>query len=68
MALAVDVGVLIASGRVYGGRGRRALLLTVYVEVVRGTPVLLQLFVLYYGLSVASSGCRRSSPRSSASA
>ena len=25
--------------------------LTVYVEVVRGTPVLLQLFVLYYGLS-----------------
>ena len=26
-------------------------LLTVYVEVMRGTPVLLQLFVLYYGLS-----------------
>ena len=26
-------------------------LLLVYVEVVRGTPVLLQLFVLYYGLS-----------------
>jgi ABC-type amino acid transport system permease subunit len=26
-------------------------LLTVYVEVTRGTPVLLQLFVLYYGLS-----------------
>jgi ABC-type amino acid transport system permease subunit len=25
--------------------------LTVYVEVVRGTPVLLQLFVIYYGLS-----------------
>ena len=25
--------------------------LAVYVEVVRGTPVLLQLFVLYYGLS-----------------
>ena len=28
-----------------------AALLAVYVEVVRGTPVLLQLFVLYYGLS-----------------
>jgi polar amino acid transport system substrate-binding protein len=25
--------------------------LTVYVEVMRGTPVLLQLFVIYYGLS-----------------
>ena len=27
------------------------LLLTAYVEVMRGTPVLLQLFVIYYGLS-----------------
>ena len=50
MALAILVGVLIASGRVYGGPALRALLM-IYVEVVRGTPVLLQLFVLYYGLS-----------------
>ena len=50
MALAVFVGVFIASGRVYGNAFVRALL-TMYVEVVRGTPVLLQLFVLYYGLS-----------------
>jgi polar amino acid transport system substrate-binding protein len=50
MALAIVVGVLIASGRVYGSAPIRALL-TIYVEVVRGTPVLLQLFVLYYGLS-----------------
>ena len=50
MALAVFAGVFIASGRVYGSAPMRALL-TVYVEVVRGTPVLLQLFVLYYGLS-----------------
>jgi polar amino acid transport system substrate-binding protein len=50
MALAVFVGVLIASGRVYGNAPVRALL-TMYVEIVRGTPVLLQLFVLYYGLS-----------------
>jgi polar amino acid transport system substrate-binding protein len=50
MALAVVIGVSIASGRVYAGPlVRRAL--TVYVEVTRGTPVLLQLFVLYYGLS-----------------
>jgi polar amino acid transport system substrate-binding protein len=50
MALAVFAGVFIASGRVYGNPLVRALL-TIYVEVVRGTPVLLQLFVLYYGLS-----------------
>jgi len=50
MALAICAGVLIASGRVYGSAPIRALL-TLYVEVVRGTPVLLQLFVLYYGLS-----------------
>ncbi|MDQ8168854.1 MAG: ABC transporter substrate-binding protein/permease [Gemmatimonadota bacterium] len=50
MALAVTMGVLVAAGRVYGARPLR-LLLTVYVEVIRGTPVLLQLFVLYYGLS-----------------
>jgi polar amino acid transport system substrate-binding protein len=50
MALAIFLGVLIASGRVYGNVVARSLL-TTYVEVVRGTPVLLQLFVLYYGLS-----------------
>ena len=50
MALAVFCGILIASGRVYGGAITR-LLLTSYVEIVRGTPVLLQLFVLYYGLA-----------------
>ena len=50
MALAIFVGVFIASGRVYGNALVRGIL-TTYVEVVRGTPVLLQLFVLYYGLS-----------------
>jgi polar amino acid transport system substrate-binding protein len=50
MALAVVLGMLIAIGRVYGDPLSR-LLLTVYVEVMRGTPVLLQLFVIYYGLA-----------------
>ena len=50
MALAVSLGILIASGRVYGGPVLR-MALTAYVEIIRGTPVLLQLFVLYYGLS-----------------
>ena len=50
MALAIGLGVLVATGRVYGNALVRGLL-TIYVEVTRGTPVLLQLFVLYYGLS-----------------
>jgi polar amino acid transport system substrate-binding protein len=50
MAVAVLLGVLIASGRVYGNRIAR-LALTGYVELMRGTPILLQLFVIYYGLA-----------------
>lgn len=50
MALAVSLGSGIAVGRVYGNTWVRGLL-TTYVEVTRGTPVLLQLFVLYYGLA-----------------
>jgi polar amino acid transport system substrate-binding protein len=50
MALAVILGTGIAAGRIYGPSLARAAL-TGYVELVRGTPVLLQLFVLYYGLS-----------------
>jgi polar amino acid transport system substrate-binding protein len=50
MALAIMLGSLIAAGRVYGPAPLRAAL-TTYVEVVRGTPLLLQLFVLYFGLA-----------------
>jgi polar amino acid transport system substrate-binding protein len=50
MAIAVILGVSIASGRVYGRRPVR-MALTGYVELMRGTPVLLQLFVIYYGLA-----------------
>jgi polar amino acid transport system substrate-binding protein len=50
MALAVAIGVLIASGRVYGSRPLQVAL-TAYVEIIRGTPLLLQLFVLYFGLA-----------------
>ena len=50
MALAVALGMLIAIGRIYGDPITRGLL-TIYVEVMRGTPVLLQLFVIYYGLA-----------------
>jgi polar amino acid transport system substrate-binding protein len=50
MSLAVALGVAIATGRVYGNAITRSLL-TGYVELMRGTPVLLQLFVIYYGLA-----------------
>ena len=52
MGLAVVLGVLIATGRVYGNRPLR-LVLAGYVELMRGTPILLQLFVLYYGIAAA---------------
>lgn len=50
MALAIALGLGIASGRIYGASVLRRLL-TAYVEVMRGTPVLLQLFVIYYSLA-----------------
>jgi polar amino acid transport system substrate-binding protein len=50
MLLAIALGFAIAVGRVYGDPLTRSAL-TFYVEVMRGTPVLLQLFVIYYGLS-----------------
>ena len=49
MVLAVVSGMIIATGRVYGGAVLRAAL-TSWVELLRGTPLLLQLFVLYFGL------------------
>ena len=50
MAVAVAVGLVVASGRVYGAGLLRAAM-TAYVEIIRGTPLLLQLYVLYYGLA-----------------
>jgi polar amino acid transport system substrate-binding protein len=49
-ALAVPLGLGLAIGRVYGGpAGRFAA--GAYVEIFRGTPVLLQLYVIYFGLA-----------------
>ena len=47
---ALPLGVLLAVIRSHGGRVSR-FLASAYVELFRGTPVLLQLYVLYYGLS-----------------
>ena len=48
--LALPLGVLLAVVRSHAGPAAR-FVATAYVEVLRGTPVLLQLYVLYYGLS-----------------
>jgi polar amino acid transport system substrate-binding protein len=49
MALAVALGLLLAFGRGYGPRPIRWLCV-IYVEVVRGTPLLVQLLMIYFGL------------------
>jgi polar amino acid transport system substrate-binding protein len=49
MPLAILIGLTVAVGRLYGPRWI-AWLLGVYVEVLRGTPLLLQLYVIYYVL------------------
>jgi polar amino acid transport system substrate-binding protein len=50
MALAVGGGLVLSLARRYGGAPVRAAA-GAYVEIFRGTPVLLQLYVLYYGLA-----------------
>ena len=49
LALGVVVGLPAALARVYGGPWLRRLAM-VYTELFRGTPLLVQLFVVYYGL------------------
>jgi polar amino acid transport system substrate-binding protein len=51
MPLAMAAGLLIALGRIYGNRWL-SLLLQSYVELIRGTPLMLQLFVLFYVLKL----------------
>ncbi|MGC4087472.1 MAG: ABC transporter substrate-binding protein/permease [Polyangiaceae bacterium] len=49
-ALASPLGVLVGVLRAQGGRFARVVT-TIYVELFRGTPLLLQLYVLYFGIS-----------------
>jgi polar amino acid transport system substrate-binding protein len=50
MAIAIPLGMLLSVLRQFGGPITRRLA-GAYVEVYRGTPVLLQLYLLYYGLA-----------------
>ncbi len=49
MALAVSLGLLLALSRLYGPPVSRALA-SAYIESIRGTPLLIQLFLIFYGL------------------
>lgn len=51
MPLAMLIGLAVALGRLHGPRVLRGLL-TVYVEILRGTPLMLQLYVLFYVLKL----------------
>jgi polar amino acid transport system substrate-binding protein len=52
MPLAVIAGLFVALVRLYGPKPLRGLF-TAYVEVLRGTPLMLQLYALYYAIPPA---------------
>jgi polar amino acid transport system permease protein len=49
LLIGMALGFPVALARVYGPKWLRWLV-TAYVEIFRGTPVLVQLFLIYYGL------------------
>lgn len=49
LLIGIMLGLLAALGRIYGNKWVRALAVG-YIEVFRGTPALVQLFLVYYGL------------------
>jgi len=51
MFIAVTLGLFLGVGLLFGGKPLRTCI-TAYVEIFRGTPVLVQLLFLYFGLPV----------------
>ena len=49
IVIGVLMGIPVALGRVYGNKSIYAFC-TFFVEIIRGTPLLTQLFILYFGL------------------
>ena len=49
IAIGIVLGILLALGRVYGGR-LISIPCNIYIQVFRGTPLLVQLLMIYYGL------------------
>jgi polar amino acid transport system permease protein len=50
LACGFALGIILALGRVYGNKPI-SWLSSAYIEIIRGTPLLVQLFIFYYGLS-----------------
>lgn len=51
MILAIVLGLIIALARLYGPKPV-SLMATTYIEVMRGTPLLIQLYILFFGLPI----------------
>lgn len=49
MMLAVSLGLLLTLMRLYGNKWLQGIAVA-YIEIYRGTPLLIQLYILYYGL------------------
>lgn len=49
LLLGMAIGLPVGIGRVYGPRGLQAIL-AAYITLFQGTPLLIQLFLVYYGL------------------
>ncbi len=49
IAIGIVLGILLALGRVYGGRFI-SIPCSIYIHFFRGTPLLVQLFIVYFGL------------------
>jgi polar amino acid transport system permease protein len=57
------LGFFLAVMRIYGGRVFKAISIS-YIELIRGTPMMVQLFIIYYGLP--STGLIRFDPMTAA--
>ena len=51
ISIGLVIGIVLALGRVYGNRIISTICIG-YIEIIRGTPLLVQLFLFYFGLPV----------------
>jgi polar amino acid transport system permease protein len=63
-SVGVTLGVACAWARQHGAAWLRTLV-GAYVELIRNTPFIVQLFFLFFGLRASASSSRRRSPRCS---
>lgn len=49
MAIAIIIGFILAIMKIYGGKFI-SFWASLYIEIIRGTPLLIQLFLIFYGL------------------